>query len=134
MLSDAEVICGFMEPRPSRQRGDSAGCPGQFWRYDRETHADLGVPARLTLDALREVEERLTGKQWSNYIARIFEETNSQGATVGGRWRHVIHASAEQKIRALAAVLRGLAPKEPEVTAEGNSSPEKGAVQGEEKR
>lgn len=99
MLSDAEVVCTFMELKPMPiagfKRVYAAGA--KWWAY-RE---DEWEPAALTLDALHEVEARLTESQWKAYGENVVRETTA------GYWpRNLLHASAEEKIRALATVLR----------------------------
>ncbi len=53
------------------------------------------------LDRLREVEDRLTDKQWESYQYLLVQETH-KGHTV----RDLIHLDAKQKLTALVTVLR----------------------------
>jgi hypothetical protein len=55
----------------------------------------------LTLDALHEVEERLTNEQWWAYEAALTEGPFG----TGDHFRQIVHATTAQKIKALAAVL-----------------------------
>lgn len=78
--TDEEVICEWMEPPLSHER----------------------VPIRLTLDRLHAVEARLNDKQWQKYLGEFLDD----------EWhgwrahRNLLHATAAQKIAALAAVIR----------------------------
>jgi hypothetical protein len=61
----------------------------------------------LTLNECHEVEERLTDEQWAAYGEIHFLRAE---ALCGGRddfRKGMLHATAEQKIAALASVLRG---------------------------
>ncbi len=108
-LTDAEVICGFMEPRPTETDGwsrvDITPSALGWWEFDGDDDCWLAIA--LDLDALHEVEARLTDAQWYKY-----------GALIGGDhvtfWalRDCLHAAAEQKIRALVTVLHLRVPKE----------------------
>lgn len=103
-LSDAEIVCEFMEPRPIDRWG---GNPWRWWTWlglcPHHMHCD-GHPtsAVLTLDRLHEVEARLTDEQWMKYtdslVLRLREDMDGP--------RTLIHLSADQKIKALASVLR----------------------------
>lgn len=84
-MTDAEVICTFMEPKPDPEE------------------LRLWLPGSLTLDALWEVEERLTAEQFAAYIERLEDGWDINGLA---RDYGLVHARAEQKIKALAAVLR----------------------------
>ncbi len=104
-MTDAEVICGFMEPKPGviEARVISKGgwwksrwssMQYRIWPYDDKTDS---------LDAMHEVEAKLTDEQWIRY-RREFRVISPP------RESHeecLIHLTAEQKIKALAAVLRG---------------------------
>ncbi len=140
MLSDAEVICAFMEPRPDAPPNQH-GANELWWRWgwrsvgpslpqQQPPHEYCWLPRRITLDAIHEVEERLTDRQWTTYQNRL----EIDGPAEWQRQKRWVHVSAEHKIRSLAAVLRGLTVTERAASAEGNSSPENGVVQGEEKR
>ncbi len=116
MKSDAEVICEFMEPRPTQGKMaivtpwwhsitlmTGSGPGGGFAR--------IGVTHReLDLNALREVEARLTMEQWQQYQWNAehagWYPSDTGEPTVRECFRAASHASAAQKIRALAAVLR----------------------------
>ncbi len=108
-MTDEEIICTFMEPRPNPNNPAS-----RWWRYISKTGGGWRIegPAKLDLDALREVQAGLTEEQWRVYESRL----------VGGVWDQmgnpyqqqnqyrlnmkIAHATAEQKTAALAAVLR----------------------------
>ena len=88
-MTDEEVICGFM--------GWTLGSI-QIARGN-----ELYISSHLNLSTLWEVEERLTDKQWPPYRALIQESADP----LDTRWsRILVHATAAQKIKALAAVLR----------------------------
>lgn len=99
-LSDAEVICEFMEPRRPWE--------GPWWKirgpWDDVATPDNSrhVPRTLTLNECHEVEGWLTDEQWRAYRNAIL-----RGADMMGPWMvRLIHATAEQKTAALASVLR----------------------------
>ena len=104
-MTDAEVICSFMEPKPTKsimdtlRDGDPA--PGKWWN-DRHHASSEWRPRTLTLDAIWEVEERLTDEQWQQYRDEILKGTDMMGLWM----TRLIDAGAAQKIVALAAVLR----------------------------
>jgi hypothetical protein len=62
-------------------------------------------PVRLTLDALHEVEARLTDEQWGAYREwfMVDHQMDRHRVPFG---TYLLHASSEQKIKALAEVLR----------------------------
>lgn len=102
-LSDAEVICSFM---------DSLRRDGAWWSAELPTGSRgpvRFVPITLELNALHEAEELLTDEQWGEYCAGLRKDLYHPlwGMKYpGGMDRPMLHATAEQKIRALAAVLR----------------------------
>lgn len=118
-MTDDEVICTWMEPRPKTQTGmiyrfygnssgivDSLSTREGWWVCD-EVILDgepttIISPRPLDLDALHEVEARLTDEQWWNY---------SNNFNMPCDFRALIHLSAAQKIKSLAAVLRPLVEK-----------------------
>lgn len=93
-MTDAEVICAFMESRPPAntihvQRG------ADWWLW----WGGEWTPIDLTLDALWKVEERLRlGSQEERRSYRNF----GRSIPAAQKW----HATPEQKIAALAVVLR----------------------------
>ena len=105
-MTDAEVICTWMESRPvSHFEGDLMGYVGpppfvspHGWWHDI---SNKWVPRPLTLDALWKVEERLTDEQAAHYATRLVSVL-----PLLGRAAWVWHATTEHKIVALAAVLR----------------------------
>ncbi len=101
-LTDEEVICAFMEPKPT---GSWVRDVQPTWWYFSTYDFPLGWHAKaITLDALWEVEQRLSREQINRYIAELLRVTlpPDRGAY---DWR-LIHATAAQKIAALASVLR----------------------------
>jgi hypothetical protein len=98
-MTDAEVICEFMEPKPTTPQpvGLYDESPGGWWTL----HPDGWVPNCDSLDRLREVEARLTEEQWLRYVDALIDHMPEFP-----RKGEIIHASAEQKIAALAAVIR----------------------------
>lgn len=112
VMTDAEVICGWMQPKPALRQTEGewelAICATSLgWWLLTTTGYERGdepiiVPADLTLDRLREVEARLTEEQWVHY--GILMENRPVGMRLS---KALLHASADQKIKALAAVLRG---------------------------
>lgn len=115
-MSDEEVICAWMEPRPETPavRDWLTRYSDQLWWVltDKPDGSPAGwLPGKLTLDRLRLVEERLTEEQWARYGELHFLRAE---ALCGGRddfRKGMLHASAAEKIRALAAVIRESAGK-----------------------
>lgn len=109
-LTDAEIICMWMEPKPQGEaplsltfRGD-LDSPGRFWvAFEYST---TWQPRPLTLDALWEVEERLTDVElgWYGYFSKLYEVTHAESRLNSDI--RICHATPEQKIKALASVLR----------------------------
>lgn len=98
-MNDACLICEWMEPRPNLRAGECAGLPGQWWKRRGITNEVKPMP--LTLDALWEVEERLTGAQVEAYLMALVGCTTDIAVIA-----RAVHATAEQKIKALADVIR----------------------------
>ncbi len=117
-MADMEVISRFMEPDIAPLH-DSAVSVGGWWVRQKANVAGCvyegpwqsAIPAwseRVKLGAMHEVEARLSEDQRECYIGELwmlFPEKSGEAD-----WLYV-HASAEQKIRALAVVIR--AGKEP---------------------
>jgi hypothetical protein len=115
--SDEGIICSFMESKPAiesmriRYRGDSDFTEEEYvsvygwWRADTE---DLVVmPNHPTLDRLHEVEAGLPDERWDRYRAWFTQQSvPPPPVSHAEHFRMVAHASAVQKIRAFAAVLR----------------------------
>lgn len=95
-MTDDETICNFMEPNAEALATDDlhwhgiVSKPGGGWR--------ISGPRTLDLDALWEVEELLTDEQWDAYQQLMLP------IRTGRRYRSG-HATAEQKIKAIAKVL-----------------------------
>lgn len=104
-MTDGETVCGFMESRPSwpNDRFDGAWWTGLWstesgWQF---------YPRSLTLDSLREVQERLllTNEQWTDYIFALSASTQTHPIGLDDI-RGYLSATVEQKVQALAAVIR----------------------------
>lgn len=89
--TDAEVICGWMEPQPSYA----------WWKWEHGAWA----PGNLSLDRLHLVEAKLTDPMWRVYWG-ILEEAWAMSESALAREWYAVHASAEVKLAALAAVIR----------------------------
>ena len=93
-MTDEEVLCTFMHPMPKIYDPHT-----DWWKW---RSGATFAPRKLTLDILHEIEERLTEEQWKAYRDEILRDTDMLGL-----WMvRLIHASAANKVRALAAVLR----------------------------
>lgn len=104
-MTDAEVICGFMEPMPTGglegwMKSGFLSPEGGWWVLTIDDGGEYlwVADTHLTLDSLHEVEERLTPEQLSLYDMLL---RNGRGYPT-----YVWHADAPQRIKALAAVLR----------------------------
>jgi hypothetical protein len=122
-MTDQEVVCAWMETRPKDgthpQDVSEIGWwkavytlqPQQRWRW----FADGDKTD--SLDALWEVEERLTDQQWGEYwkaAAETLKPDDKVRLAFGEHFRYWSHLDAEQKIKALASVLRPIVEnKEP---------------------
>jgi hypothetical protein len=105
-LTDQEIIAGFMEPMPANtERGERGISECGWWerrfsvpnqRFRHWPNSDKTD----SLDALHEVEARLTDEQWTKYADLMMDPSGLKHT------RFLLHATAEQKIRALAQVLR----------------------------
>lgn len=119
-MTNQEIICTFMEPRPSAGFATDTASIGGWWRryagvgrsrpdWQSKPFNGPWLPHVLTLVELWEVEERLTDEQWEAYSLVLVPS--------GDRFvRDRIHATPEQKINALAAILRPIVEKQ-ETTA-----------------
>lgn len=103
MLSDAEVIAAFMEPKPQADPGQLTPrhmLGSRWWDWSIGYGA---FPKALTLNECHLIESRLTKDQWTRYLAAMpisdmpFSITALQVA---------VHLRADLKIAALASVLR----------------------------
>lgn len=105
MPSDEETICEWMQPKPVRVWSRDSG--GREW-WSAVWSSETGWqfhPILLTLDALWEVEERLTEEQWRKYESMSVGWW-SDGPKIISGFRAAVHATTEQKIAALAQVIR----------------------------
>lgn len=101
MSTNAEVIASFMEPIPKTEDYNTDDfSPDGWWEAVFQTEYCVGwTPCRLTLNECREVEARLTDEQWRDYLNAFPDDWI-------GYTQFWVHASAEQKIVALATMLR----------------------------
>ncbi len=91
-MTDAELICGWMDN--TRENPD--------W-WELKNFAMTICPIALDLEALHEVEAKLADIQWLLYCTALSDGTADVDLPHTA-WRN-IHATAEQKITALANVL-----------------------------
>lgn len=112
-LSDEELICGWMEKRPTDGRGDKVETENvRWWDYNyqvkpkkpgstvNEFHWQWH-PINLTLDRIWEVEEKIPEKHRLDY----WHELTKGGPPELGYWR-ILHAPAEIRIAALARLIK----------------------------
>ena len=120
-MTDEEVICTWMQPKPLVSigalcaAGGSAAVP-KWW----EPHWELAgewQPISLSLDLLWEVEERLVQMKNARWVQVELQEQH-----IFWIW----HATAEQRIQALAVVLRPLV-EAAELANTGAKPPDGGA-------
>jgi hypothetical protein len=113
-MTNEEVICSYMEPSPPiksfriHYSGNEDGqdeqmeSPLRWWVADTEEKKI--TPRTLTLVECWKVQERLTKEQGSDYINLILEMGNI-GDAFSFMWE-LVHATAEQKVKALAEIIR----------------------------
>jgi hypothetical protein len=110
-LSDAEVLCGFMEARPM----DIPVVGGSVWwplvgNISPTRKPVLEVCHKIEkLGLLHLIEKRLTAEQWVDYFDGLSGQPPREKPPCGYAYelsKRLIHATADQKIKALAAVLR----------------------------
>jgi len=105
-MTDAEVLATFMESKPELRDCLYNKCisPCRYWRLASFNGGQRkwvpNIPS--SLDSLVEIESRLFGTSLNRYVESLCEQVGN-----GDLW----HASAAQKIAALATVLRPLAEK-----------------------
>lgn len=118
-LSEEEVVATFMEKKPNVNGLMSASVGWWVLHAIAKFSGEVGgvsvayLPRDLTLDALHEVEAKLSDRQRQYYCALIFQRCCGAARTMNpiedlltpNRWG-MIHTSAAQKISALAQVLR----------------------------
>lgn len=109
-MTPAEIVASFMEERPEKSRGqiERDGLPAPEWWVEI---CGEWKPLVRTLDRLRLVEERLNAVQCRDYDRLLLVAVTMQCSTFPGSYQW--HASADQKMAALAEVLRGVAEKLP---------------------
>ena len=99
-MTDEELICAFMEEKPV-----TPSCNALWWYFEGELGPGFGAwhPIPLSLDFLHLVEDRLlSGKPWQSAWL-MYQELLAVGDVV---CPCVWHASAAEKIKALAQVIR----------------------------
>lgn len=118
MQSDFEVICEFMEPKPTVgpvNISDRTDWWGAAWRYCPEPFLYWASPfwwidSVEILERLRRVEDRLSDAQFRQYADRLCDSDSLKAMRERNQidyvaMRALVQTSAKQKIRALAAVL-----------------------------
>lgn len=110
-LSDETVICQYMETPPViRDLMYGFASPDHWWR--REAGLDgsrYWRPNTLTLDMLHKAEMKLPDELWGEYARLILLE--NKGVVLYEK--RLVHAGLQQKIRALAGVLRRIEEIDP---------------------
>ena len=103
-MSDAEVICNFMEIKPELPfyRTRSERSFGSWWVMTGGQWGWEWWTCELTLDLLWEVEERLITLGYRAHIDNALSQEAWRDATAASLW----HATAAQKIAALASVIK----------------------------
>lgn len=121
-MRDAEVICAFMEAKPQFRSGftvfyrgnqhavttEEWRSPGGWWRIDTADDDRKVEPRELELNALHEVEARLSDEQFEIYKIGLIP----LGQMANAEYWH-IHANVEDKTRVLAFILRREVEKRP---------------------
>jgi len=115
-VTDEEILCEFMESRPEPpklgQYLPAKLSPVKFWYWKVSLlddgkiagawHPVLAVqPGIIYLGYLHLIEERLTDGQWQSYYLWLRDGWEGKEHP-----RRLLHATAQQKIKALAQVLR----------------------------
>jgi hypothetical protein len=103
--ADAFLICDWMEPYPTNApeywANNHEPAIGGWWvaiKLNAGINAWIARP--LTLAALWDVEARLTEEQWTRYATLMMDPAGVKHT------RFLLHATAEQKVKALATVIR----------------------------
>lgn len=120
--SDAEVICAWMEPKPTLPDywTGTERSPSRWWILVGTNGGGMAwLPITLNLGALWVAENRLTDERQWEYIEALRENRNAP------TWGF-LHATAEQKIKALALVLRNTPTQLPRPAADAPSPDSKG--------
>ncbi len=103
-MTDQEIICTFMARIYDGKPGYCVDTRTPWWEPDPNRQMEL-VPVTLTLDKLHLVEARLNDDQWWFYQRALCPIEEGRPMMVS-TLKACIHATAEQKSKALAAVLR----------------------------
>ncbi len=118
-MTDAEVICTWMEPTPEPHLAGSGRSKGGWWARGANAGRDAFGPwipafeawnSRHRLGALWEVEERLDYGQCGVYERQVLCASGWATNAIESGWA-LLHATPEQKIKAIAAVLRPIVEK-----------------------
>lgn len=116
--TDAETVATFMEPMPDyipQPYDGLSRSPNCWWTAKSQKTSRGGfefvwVANEATLDMLHEVEARLTDRQWERYCLRLVgcgsNILNLRGTVDYADLKALLHASAADKLTALAAVIR----------------------------
>lgn len=104
---DTRIICEFMDRCPrstTRSRDSDSG----WWRLVGCVREDgEWIPNAIDLNRAHWVEERLTEEQWNRYINAFATPIDRRLRMFAwDRVSALLHATAADKIKALAAVLR----------------------------
>jgi len=116
MPSNAEIVAGFMEPKPTEDPAMCGPISALGWWRNRKSECAIlleWLPSGKTddLNMLREVEARLTDEQAAKYDRKIVAVVARDNLAQRDQYpltmaqTSVWHASADQKLEALARVL-----------------------------
>lgn len=102
-MTDQEIICTWMEPKPTSSADAATG--HKWWVWLSGPNAVLFVcDPTLMLGLLWEVEERLIELGYRDHIDNAISFEVWRDAVSASTW----HATPEQKVKAIAVVLRPL--------------------------
>ena len=110
-MSDADILSQFMEPRPAlppdRSQRFQKSLEG-WWEAGRvRWHPIFNTCSELKkLGYCHMIEERLAEDQQWQYIEVLRRQIDRGVQNTAGTW-HFLHATAEQKTKALAQVIGG---------------------------
>lgn len=99
-MTDEEIICTWMEPLPGFRGINYPKSVAGWWTAP---NGQAKTPTTLDLDALHEVEAQLTEELWEKYEIALWAEITPNERIYDREW---IHATASDKIKALAAILK----------------------------
>ena len=104
VMSDAEVLCAFMEPRPPViERGLPGFVADNQWTHrwwNWYTRGGQHIPRELDLGALHEIESKLTDEHWDEYVDALNRTATGipYGVNRNNYPRRIIHATASEKV------------------------------------